>query len=110
MGENGPVNENRDNMKHHSTENDATKVHWLVSLYDLRRPIRQCKNSSVVILSHTSQGIFKGATSRHVPQPKIRIQDLQDRMTKQKIMIQDLQDPTAITRNQNPGSHNEAKI
>ena len=42
----------------------------------------------------------------------VRIQDLQDLMTKRKFRIQDLQDPTTKTRNEDPGSpgsHDEAK-
>ena len=53
------------------------------------------------------------AGDRHVPQPKIMIQDPQDPMTKWNVKIQYLQDPTAKSLSRYPGStgsHDKTKI
>ena len=50
---------------------------------------------------------------RHVPRPKIRIQDPQDPAIKYNVKIQDLHDPMAKSLSQDPrspGSHGQTKI
>ena len=67
IGEDGPLNEI---WELNTIQQQMSLVHWLVSLYDIRKPERQCKNSNTVVPSHKPpQVIFKGAA----PVREIRI-------------------------------------
>ena len=65
IGKNEPLNEIRD-LKNTIQQQILSLVHWLVSMYDLRNPKRQFKNSNMAI---PSEGIFRGT----VPVREVRI-------------------------------------